>query len=88
MVVGLGHRSPGLPVEPPSMPATLKKLMRHASIETTMASYVGDNARATAADPRDAVKMGQGTSSGTSRPIDPTGEHPRNDETPAIAGVS
>jgi hypothetical protein len=30
------------------MPAELKELMRHASIETTMTYYVGQNAEATA----------------------------------------
>lgn len=30
------------------MPAVLKELMRHASIETTMTFYVGQNAEATA----------------------------------------
>jgi integrase len=30
------------------MPATLKELMRHASIETTMTYYVGQDAESTA----------------------------------------
>lgn len=46
------------------MPATLKALMRHSSIETTMTYYVGENARSTAAELWDAVKMGKGNLSG------------------------
>ena len=32
------------------MPAVLKEIMRHASVETTMTFYVGQNAEATAAE--------------------------------------
>ncbi len=37
------------------MPAELKELMRHASIETTMTYYVGQNAEATAQGHRKAL---------------------------------
>jgi integrase len=43
------------------MPTVLRELMRHASIATTMAYYVGDNAEATA----DVLWNAVGTSSGT-----------------------
>jgi integrase len=43
------------------MPTVLRELMRHASIATTMAYYVGDNAEATA----DVLWNAAGTISGT-----------------------
>ena len=43
------------------MPTVLRELMRHASINTTMAYYVGTNAEATA----DAIWAAAGTKLGT-----------------------
>ena len=43
------RRSFGARWAPRVMPATLRELMRHDSIETTMRYYVGANAKSTAA---------------------------------------
>ena len=45
------------------MPTVLRELMRHASINTTMAFYVGQNAEATA----DALWSTEGNNSGNTR---------------------
>lgn len=69
------------------MPATLKSLMRHASIETTMTYYVGDDAKAVAAELWAAVKTGGGTKSGTNRPQCASSHASENEQTPANAEV-
>lgn len=68
------------------MPATLKALMRHSSIDTTMTYYVGESAKSTAAELWAAVKMGEGTTSGTSRPKQPAKARPRNAKSPVEPG--
>jgi len=59
------------------MPAVLKELMRHESIETTMRFYVGQNAMQTADALWDAFEAAGGNSLGNSDPNPPfSAEHP------------
>jgi integrase len=53
------------------MPPQLQELMRHASIETTMRYYVGQNAEATAQELWDAIGTHSGTQTENSRPQTP-----------------
>lgn len=65
------------------MPATLKALMRHSSIDTTMTYYVGENAKATAAELWAAVPSDPGTISGTSGGASNQAESTAHEKTPA-----
>jgi integrase len=58
------------------MPATLKALMRHASIETTMTYYVGENARTTAAELWAAVKLEKGNTAGNTAADEASADRP------------
>jgi integrase len=68
------------------MPATLKSLMRHSSIETTMTYYVGENARSTAAELWAAVKMGRGNLSGNPTHSGASDAEPENTKSPVEPG--
>jgi integrase len=52
------------------MPAILKELMRHSSIETTMTYYVGQNARSTAAELWQALGNNSGNITSSDAPAD------------------
>lgn len=65
------------------MPATLKELMRHASIETTMTYYVGQNAQTTSGELWDAL----GKAAGKVAPEEPQARPPETTKAPANAGA-
>lgn len=69
------------------MPATLKELMRHSRIETTMTYYVGDNAKATAAELWAAMKVERGTNRGPTPIRRPRTSRPQTTKAPAKAGA-
>ncbi len=66
------------------MPAVLKELMRHSSIETTMTYYVGQNTQATAAE----LWEISGDILGGARPLEPTDEDTSARKNPTNVGFS
>lgn len=64
------------------MPAVLKELMRHSSIETTMTYYVGQNAQTTAAE----LWKVSGDILGGAEPLAPSGDSVDARKNPAKAG--